>query len=168
MDVLQHLGINVPLLFSQCVNFGLLFALLSLLLYRPVSRKLAERQALIAEGLEKARVADQRAAEAEQAYQERIEQARREGQAIIAQATETAEKSRQEVLARAKEEAELVKQRVREELDLERRRVQAELRDEAVRLAADMARKVLAETLGEADQHQLVDRVIRRIGEGQL
>jgi len=168
LNVLENLGINIPLLFSQCVNFGLLFLLLSVLLYKPVNRKLAERQARIAEGLEKAKIADQRAAEAEQAYQERIEQARREGQAIIAQATETAEKSRQEILAQAKEEVALLKQRAREELDLERRRVQAELRDEAVHLAAAMARKVLTETLGEAEQHQLVDRVIRRIGEGQL
>ncbi|MBU0492606.1 MAG: F0F1 ATP synthase subunit B [Chloroflexi bacterium] len=168
METLQNLGINIPLLISQCVNFGLLFALLTAFLYRPVQRMLAERQTRIAEGLEKAKVAEQRAAEAEQAYQERIEQARREGQAIVAQATETGEKSRQEILVQAKEEATLVKQRGREELGLERKRVQAELRDETVRLAADMARKVLAETLGEADQHQLVDRVIGRIGEGQL
>ena len=168
MEILQSLGINVTLLISQCANFGVLFGLLTLLLYRPVMKTLAQRQARIAEGLAQAEAADKRAAEAEQAYQERIEQARKEGQAIVAQATDTGEKARQEILAKATEEAEGIKQRAREELDLERKKVQAELRDETVRLAAAMARKVLSEALGEADQRALVDRVIRQIGEGQL
>jgi len=43
LDVLQNLGINIPLLISQCVNFGLLFLLLSAFLYRPVNKMLAER-----------------------------------------------------------------------------------------------------------------------------
>lgn len=165
MEILSSLGINLPLMLSQCVNFTLLFVLLSAVLYKPVNKMLAQRQARIAEGLEKAQIADQRAAEAEQAYQERIEEARREGQAIIAQATETGEKARQEILVKAREEAEIIKQRGREELELERKQVQADLRNEAVSLAVAMTRKVLSEALGEADQHRIVERVIRQIEE---
>ena len=75
------LGIDVGVLVAQLINFFLLLALLSLVLYRPVTKMLRERSERIAKGLADAAEAEKRAAQAEADYQKRLEEARREAQA---------------------------------------------------------------------------------------
>jgi F-type H+-transporting ATPase subunit b len=49
---MEGIGINLPLLIAFVVNFVILFALLSVVLYKPVLKMLEERQAKIRESME--------------------------------------------------------------------------------------------------------------------
>ena len=51
---MEALGFNIPVLLAQLVNFSILLALLSALLYKPVMRALDERTRRIRESLEQA------------------------------------------------------------------------------------------------------------------
>jgi F-type H+-transporting ATPase subunit b len=114
---LEALGINLGYLISQIVNFTLLALLLYVVAYKPILRMLDARSARIQKGLEDAEAASRRAAQMEQEFEQRLAEARREGQEIIAQATQISEKARQEILDRAREEASGLIDKARDEID---------------------------------------------------
>jgi F-type H+-transporting ATPase subunit b len=99
------LGINPIYLLAQLLNLVILFVVLYKFAFKRFLTTFDERSARIKQGLEDAEIAGKRAAEAEEAYQERIEQADRERRAILAKAAQEAEKLKEDVLAEAQEEA---------------------------------------------------------------
>jgi F-type H+-transporting ATPase subunit b len=162
---LEGLGINLKYLIAQIVNLVLLFILLYKFLFKRFLTMLDERSARIKKGLEDAQMADQRVAEAEKAYQERIEQAERERRATLAQATQEGEKIREEIMARAQEEA---KQLVLEaQADIERQREQAmvELRQQVADLTLLAATRVIGQTLDEEAHRRLIGEFLAEVGE---
>jgi F-type H+-transporting ATPase subunit b len=162
---LEALGINLGYLISQIVNFTLLAVLLYFVAYKPVLRMLDERSARIQKGLEDAEVASRRAAEMEQEYEQRMVEARREGQEIIAQATQMSEKARQDILAQAREEARAQVERAREEIARERDQAMAELRQQVADLSLTISEKVLAEILDEEKQRRLIAQFLEQTEE---
>lgn len=162
---MEAIGINLNYLIAQIVNLVLLFILLYKFLFKRFLTMLDERSARIKKGLEDAEIADQRAAEAEKAYQERIEQAERERRATLAQATQEGEKIREEIMARAQEEA---KQLVLEaQADIERQREQAmvELRQQVADLTLLAATRVIGQTLDEEAHRRLIGEFLAEVGE---
>ena len=77
---MEALGINLPGLLAQIVNFGLLFVLLRMFAWKPITAMLEARAERIRDGLEAAERARQEAALAQANVQGQLEQARREGQ----------------------------------------------------------------------------------------
>lgn len=153
---MEKLGIDVGVLIAQLVNFFLLLALLTLVLYRPVTKMLRERSERIAKGLLDAELAEKRAAQAEAEYQKRVEEARREAQAIIAQARENAEKERQAILARAQAEAQELRTRTEQELERERREALQALQSQVADLAIAAAGQVLGQAVDNTAHRRLV------------
>ncbi len=153
---MEKLGIDAGVLIAQLVNFFLLLALLSLVLYRPVTKMLRERSERIAKGLADAEMAEKRAAQAEADYQKRLEEARREAQALVAQAREAAEKERQAILARAQTEAQELRARAEEGVERERREALTALQGQVADLAIDAAGRVLGQAVDSAAHRQLV------------
>ncbi len=151
-----NLGIDAGVLIAQLINFFLLLALLTLVLYRPVTKMLRERKERIAKGLLDAELAEKRAAQAEVEYQKRLEEARREAQAILAQARENAEKERQAILARAQSEAQELRARTEQELERERREALQALQEQVADLAIDAAGRVLGQAVDSATHRRLV------------
>ncbi len=162
---MEALGINLGYLLSQIVNFTLLAVLLYFVAYKPILRMLDERSARIQKGLQDAEEASRRAAEMEQEYEQRVAEARRDGQEIIAQATQMSEKARQEILEQARDEARAQIERAREEISRERDQAMSELRQQVADLSLMISEKVLAETLDESRQRQLIERFLEQTEE---
>jgi len=160
---LEKLGIDAGVLIAQLVNFFLLLALLTLVLYRPVTKMLRERSERIAKGLLQAELAEKRAAQAEAEYQKRVEEARREAQAIVAQARENAEKERQAILARAQSEAQELRARTEQELERERREALQALQEQVADLAIDAAGRVLGQAVDSAAHRRLVREFLSQL-----
>ena len=159
-----ELGIDLGLIVSQVVNFGLLLVLLYVLLYGPVLRKLKERAKRIKEGQEEADQGKQLLADAQAHYQEEMERARREARAIVEQATGTAEQQRQEILAQARQEAHELIQRAQQQAQHELQEGQIMLQQQIIDLAIASASRILEENLGEDKQHALVAEFLAEIG----
>lgn len=160
---MDKLGIDPGVLIAQLVNFFLLLGLLSLVLYIPVMRMLRERQERIAKGLAEAELATKRAAQAEADYQKRIEEARREAQAIVAQAREVAGKEREAILARAQVELQELRARAEEEIERERRAALAALQSQVADLAIAAAGQVLGQALDEPAHRRLVADFLKQL-----
>ena len=162
---MEALGINLGYLISQIVNFTLLAVLLYFLAYKPILRMLDERSARIKQGLDDAEQASRRAAEMEKEFEQRLADARKEGQEIVAQATQMSEKARQEILATAREEARAQVDKAKEEISRERDLAMAELRQQVADLSLSISEKVIGESLDQQRQRDLIAEFLEQTEE---
>jgi F-type H+-transporting ATPase subunit b len=162
---LEALGINLGFLISQIVNFTLLAVLLYFVAYKPILRMLDERSARIKKGLEDAELASKRASEMEQAFEQRMAEARKDGQEIIAQATQLSEKARLDILETAREDSRALVEKAREEIARERDLAMAELRQQVADLSLTISEKVIGKTLDEQRQRQLIAEFLEQTEE---
>lgn len=98
-------GIDWKLLIAQAVNFGVLFVVLTYLLYKPVLKTLEERRAKVAQGVLDAEEATNRLAGADEEATGKIQQAEEEAQQIVASARDEAGSERARLLKEAEERA---------------------------------------------------------------
>lgn len=162
---MDALGINLPGLVTQLISFLVLFAVLYLLLYKPLLRVMDQRSSRIKESLETAQQAREEAARSQEDMQRQIEEARTEGQAMIAQAREVADRFRDEELAKARQEIEA--ERVRAQANIQRERDAAieELRGEFAGLAISAAERVVGRSLDESAHRDLIADVLKESSE---
>ena len=157
---MEALGINLPGLITQVISFGILFAVLSKLLYKPILNALDQRSNRIRESLETAERVRDEAARSQEEMQQQISEARTEGQQLIAQAREVADRFREEELSKARED--IRAERVRAEATIQRERDAAieELRREFAGLAITAAERVISRSLDESTHRELINQVL--------
>lgn len=160
---MEALGINVPGLIAQIVNFGLLLVLLSLVLYKPVLRMLDQRAARIRESLQQAEAVKQDMAKAEQQVQAHLDEARQEGQVLIGQAAQLGERLKEEARQEARHEADAIISRARSEIQMERDEAIAELRRQFADLTILAAGKVINRSLDKQAHKELIDEVLESV-----
>jgi F-type H+-transporting ATPase subunit b len=157
---ITDLGINLPVLLFQLVNFTFLLLVLRLLVYKPVLKMLDERRARIQEGLSAADRAREQAIEAERLAQEQIAAARREGQDIVANAQQIAQRLQEEGRAQALQQQETMLERARNEIQLERDAAIDHLRREFADLTISAAEKVIGQSLDRTAHQRLIDQAL--------
>lgn len=157
---MEELGINLPLLVAQVINFFIVLFVLRLFVYKPVLAMLDRRAQRVREGLEAADEAKESAARAEQDVSQQLDQARSEGQALVARAQETANRVQEEARAQARREGETLLDRARGEIQLERDQAIAQLRSEFADLTVSAAEKVIGQSLDRQAHQRLIDEVL--------
>lgn len=157
---MEGIGINLPLLVVFVINFAILFALLGIVLYKPVLKMLDERQAKIKESLEQAEQIKEQAARSDEQIKASLEAAHKEGQALIAQAAQIGERLTEEAKEKARQEAESLIAKAQAEIGRERDKTIDELRKEFIDIALLAAEKVINETLDREKHRNLIDKVL--------
>lgn len=158
------IGINLPVLIAQLVNFGILFAVMAIVVYPRITKMLDKRSATIKESMEQAELVKQQTLQAEERMKAQLEEARRDGQKILAQAEQVGERLKEEARAEARKEAGGIIERAQKEIKMEREQAADELRKEVVDIAILAAEKVVQQSLDKAAQRHLIDEVIRQSG----
>lgn len=166
MEGSAPLGINFTYLAAQLLNLIILFIALRRFVFKRFQTTLDERSARIKKGLEDAETANKRAAEAEAAYQQKIELAEMERRAILNEATQQAEELRKDILAKAEKEARESVAKERAEFEAQRQQAMAELSSRAVDLVMLGTRKMVEQTVAdEATQRRLIREFLAEVGE---
>ena len=161
MGGLASLGINLPTLVAQIVNFALLFGLLYLVAYKPIMRMLDERSRKVKESMEQTEFIKEQATHAEEETRKRIEEAAKEGQEVIARAARMGEETRQEAERKAKQEAEVLIARARTEIQRERDEAIDGVRKEFADLTILAAERVIDRSLDKEAHRQVIDKVLK-------
>ena len=160
MGGIADLGINLPTLLAQIVNFVILFVILYLVAYKPIVRMLDERSRRIKEGMEAAESSKEQAASADEDIKKKLEVASREGQERISRAAQVGEELKQKAQEGARQEAEQLVVRARAEIQRERDEAIDELRKEFSDLTILAAGKVIDRSLDKEAHRQLIDEVL--------
>ena len=157
---ITDLGLNVPVLIAQTVNFIALLIVLRLLVYKPILGMLDERKKRIAEGLAAAEHGREREVEAARLAQEQIDTARREGQSLVQQSQQVAQRLQEEARQSAQTQAEALLERARSEIQLERDNAISELRREFADLTIQAAEKVIGQSLDRNAHQRLIQEAL--------
>lgn len=157
---MEGLGINLPTLVAQIINFVILFGLLYLVAYKPILKMMNTRSQKIKESMEQTELIKEQATKAEESVNKQLAEARKQGQEIIAQASKAGEELRQKSQQDAKQEGEALITRARKEIQRERDEAIDELRKEFADLAVLAAEKVIERSLDKKAHRDIIDKVL--------
>ena len=160
----QHEAAESPGVFNLAANvsfwtvviFLLLLFLLAKFAFPPILGYAAAREARIQDALDQARRDREEAHRIMEQQREALQQARAEGQHLIADAHKAAELVRRELLDRAGAEQNELIQRAKMEIDAERERAIDSLRREAVELAVAGASRLVERRLDTQEDRRIV------------
>ena len=157
---MDKLGINIPSLFVQVINFIVLFVILYFVAYKPVLKMLDDRKARIKESMAQAEETKEKAARAEAEAKAQIDAARKQRETIIAQADDAAEGIREQARSRAKQDAESILAKAKDEIGREVEKTKDELRKEVADISIMAAEKVIKKTLDKDAHRRLIEEVM--------
>ncbi|MDE5966131.1 MAG: F0F1 ATP synthase subunit B [Lachnospiraceae bacterium] len=161
-------SLDAQLLFSvliQGISIFILFALLSYLLFEPVKKLLANRQEKIKNDIESAKQDKEAAAKLKEEYDTKIKSVEKEAEAILSASRKKALKREEEITEEAKEEADRILNRANQEIAMEQSKVKDDMRKEIIAVATMMASKIVAVSISEEQQNELLDETLKEMGD---
>ena len=160
------LTINLFWIVVAALNFLVFFAVLYLVVLKPIGGTLRERRARIEQGIHDADQARIERAAGTAAALAELNAARREAREILDRAQKLADESRAADVAATREELERMRVRATAEIEAEKTRAIADLRTEVATLALDAAGHVVRETMSSARQRRLVEEYLAESAAG--
>lgn len=142
-----------------------LFVLLSYLLFNPARDLLKKRQDGIRENMETAAKEKEQAIHFKEEYDAKLKGVSKEAEEILTETRKKAQKKENEIVNEAKEEAARVLERANREVELEKNKVKDEVKQEMISVAAVMAGKIVAASLDENKQSQLIADTLEEMGD---
>lgn len=156
----EALGVNLPQIIAQIVNFLVLLFILRALLYKPVLKMLDDRRQKISEGLNAAEIARAEAAQAQANIQAQLDKARTEGQELVANAQSIATRIQADAREQANRDRESALERAQAEIKLERDRAISELRNEFADITIAAAEKVIGQSLDKSAHERIIEETL--------
>ena len=165
---MDKLGLNLGYLLLQIFNFLILFVVLRVWAYKPITGMLEKRRKTIAQGLEDARIAAEARANAEKEASRIITDAEKKANQTVAEARERAEVAAKEVKSSAETEAAKARENALVEVEGERTRILGDLRGQVAALSIAAAQKLVGEALDEKRQHALLAEFFSGVKSGKV
>ncbi len=160
---LDALGINQGFLIAQLVNFGIIFILMTTLMWRPLVNMLDARSAKIQKGLEDAQAAANARLNAEAEAEKILQQARTEAQGVIEEARGRGEGVAKQIEAEARADAEKIREDARAAAVEERNAQLAGLRSQVASISLAVAQRLIGEALDEKRQQALINDFFAKV-----
>ena len=110
--------------------------------------------------------AKQEALAIKETYENNMQQAKAEAGQILADAKKTADARSEEIIRDAQAQAAQLKQKASRDIAQEKKKALNDAKNEISDIAMSIAGKVVGRSLNEADQSQLVDEFINKLGDG--
>lgn len=153
---LEALGINGGFLIAQLVNFGLVFAGLTAILWRPLTNALDARALRIQKGLEDAAAAATARRNAEAEAEKVLAQARSEANKVVEASRERGDEVGKQVEAEARAEADKIRSDARAAAQVERDAELANLRGQVVSISTAIAQRLIKESLVDGARQKAI------------
>ena len=161
-------GLDPQLLVDSAITIlamFFVFLLLSYLLFNPARNLMEKRQEGIREQMESAAREKQDAIQFKAEYDEKIKNVQKETDEILSEARKKALKKESVMLEEAREEAAQIVARANREVELEKSKVKDEMKQEIINVATAMAGKIVASSLDESKQSQLLADTLEEMGD---
>jgi len=154
---------DVGLMIWTLLVFVISMYILSKVAFPRIAAALDKRQQAIEESIETAERTRTEADRLLEEYRERLAEARKQADEIVARARKTAENNESEAIADAKRKREEMMAQTRRDIEQETRRAIQEIRAEVADLTVMATEKVTRKSLTESDQKRLVDEALSEL-----
>ncbi len=161
-------GLDPQLLVDSLITMLAMFALfvlLSYLLFNPARKMLQKRQDGIKEQLDAAAREKEDAIKFKEEYDAKLKAADGEAEEILSEARKKAMKKESDIISEAKEESARILERADREVELEKAKVKDDVKKEIISVASVMAGKIVAASLDENKQSQLIADALEEMGD---
>jgi len=162
---MENIGIEPVYLITQIINFGIIVFILTKLLYRPILSMLEKRRLKIEEGLTMAEEMKKDTLKAEEKRNAYLAKARVEAKEIVDDAKKMAGQKEAEILKEAQAEASQIIERAKKEIDVERGEMEKTLKKQMIVIAAQMAEKIIADSLSSSDHEKIIAKKAKAVSE---
>jgi len=161
--VIASLGVNSTLLIFQFINFALVFLVLWFLILKPLSKKLAERQKMIDESVENSRKIEEILKQSERRYQDRIDVAKSEANAILERTKIEADMIAEEAKNKTKNDMEVMVNQAKTRIAAEKDDMVADMKKETAGLIVAAMQKILGEKIDEKTNQKLINDALKQL-----
>lgn len=161
----DFIGINLWTALFTLLNTLTVIFVGTKFLFKPVMKMIESRQKEIDSMYADAGEAKQQAAQLEDEYKEKLSNAVETGERIVKDAVDRAQKREEEIISQAQQQAAQIMQKAESDIAQEKKKALNEAKDEISEMAMAIAGKVVGRELNAADQADLVDSFIDRLGE---
>lgn len=162
-ETLQTLGIDLPKLIAQTINFAIVMFVLWKWAYKPVLNMLELRREKIAESMTNADQVKQELASARSKSQEILNEAGTQGNKLIEEARSSAARILEQETQKAIATANDIIAKARQANEAELARMKTELRREVGRLVVSTTARVTGKVLTTDDQQRLAEETNRQL-----
>ena len=146
------------------LNIGILFVVLRAVLFKPVTRFMEDRTKKVQDTIAEAEKTTAEAQALLRDYEERLQNAKEAGAAIIKAAEEEAQKRADRIVAEGKIAADHALEQGRKQLEAERQAALVCFRAEAVALVVSATRVLLQRELKGEDSGHFLGRLLQELG----
>lgn len=154
--------INLTML-GQLISFVMFVLFCMKYVWPPLTQAMRERQKALAEGLEKAVLAEQKLEQANDSAAIELEAAKQQSAELIAQARQRANQIVEDAKGVASEEAERIKLGAQAEIDQEVNRAREALRVRVSELAVQGAEQILESTIDQSHHQVMLDKLATQL-----
>lgn len=167
-EIFTTLGIEWQQLLAQIVNFTIVVVVLSFFVYRPVLKLLDDRRDRIQKSMKEVDRINQEKKNLDALKAEVLSKADAEAGEVLAKAKKQGEAMRQEIIDAGHREAADIIARGRKQLEQERRTVLQEVHTHLTGIIVGMAEKILARQFSAADQKKIVSSIEQEISSARV
>ncbi len=164
------IGFDAQLLFDlaeQWFATMIIVFILYKLLFKPVTEFLDKRKAGILKNIDDANMSKAEAMELKKNYELRLSKIEDEANQILKDTRAKALIREEQIIKEAREEAENIKRKALNDIKLEQERVKDEMKKEMIEISTIMASKFVTSSIDEAKQSELIDDIIKEMGDVQ-
>ncbi len=157
--IVESFHIDIGLLLAQVLNFAIVLSVLYFFVVKPLMNVLEERTKNVEKGIADAKEADERLKKAQEDYDAKLMEAKKEAHTLLAETKEYAEKERERSIAELKSEMEREAEKERARLKKEHDDLLVEVRKETADLVMRSLQKVLGKAVSPEVQKTLVEEI---------
>lgn len=152
------------LIFSLLI-FVILCLLLAKFAWRPIMDGLEKRESNIADDINQAKSANEKAQALLAQYDQKLQAAQEEAASMVAEAKQDAQRAREKILAEAAEEAQRQRDKAVAEIRAARDQAVRELAERSVDSAVSLAGSLVGKELTPTDHQRLIEQSLERFGQ---
>lgn len=142
------------------INIIVLYFILRKVLFKPVTNFMDSRTKKIQDALNMAEEAKQKVEQLKIEYDEKLKEAKQEGQVIVEDYKKMADKAYETIIANARKEADMIIQNTKTELEIEKQQVISKVKEEMADLVLATTEKVLQQNIDNKTNRKLISNFI--------
>jgi F-type H+-transporting ATPase subunit b len=160
-SLISTFHIDVKLFVAQLINFGIVFAVLYFMAFKPLVKTMSERTEKIDKSLKDADEIEKRLVLTEKERDEVISAAKKQANVIVEEANARGEERRNEMIAKAKEEIGQVINAEKAKLSRDKAETLKEIKKEVADLVVLTVEKLLNEKMTGDKDRELIKKMVK-------
>ena len=145
------------------ITFLLLAFVLAKFAWKPLLKRLDDREAMIKSSLDDAEKAKIELEKLNEESEKVMAKARSDAQGILSEGKTAAEKIKEDTIAKAKEAANKIRDDAKEQIQVEKDKALNDIKKEVVDLSISVAEKLISKNLSDADNKAMIKESLKKV-----